>query len=235
MTREALESGDARRADVLSFAAATACGEGALPLVREVLDLMVAENVGPDMWANGAFHASLLLGTHPGPAWKEQVEAYLDGGTVEDHARGHGHDDLFRIVEADPGFLHRRDLARACRLRGLDEGGSKPELLDRLVAVAGGAEPGLPPRGVALESLPTAQLRQMCMDYRVEPRGPRDELVARLRELEGEPGADRGYPRDELDGMDVAELREVCRGMGLDTAGKRRALVARIQMAQDEE
>ena len=235
MTREALDAGDVARANVFSYAVATACGQVAIPLLSEVLDRLADEGVETDRWVPGAFQASLLLGNHPGPEWDGEVVRFLEGESVEDYARGLGDDDLLATVGSDPGFLPRHELARACRLLGLDDGGSKPELLDRLAEAAVDGGPDLPRRRVPLESVPTAKLQQMCMDYRIDPGGSREELIGRLRELEEEAGTDRGYTRDELDGMSSAKLREVCREMGLETGGKRRALVARVQLAQEEE
>jgi hypothetical protein len=237
LTREALEAGDVEVASVLSYAAATACGEDAAPLVRDVLGRMREEGVGRDAWLPCAFEASLLLGVHPGPAWAKEVESFLDGMTVGEFAAGYEEEDLLATARTDPSFLPRHELARACRLMGLEDGGSKPELVDRLeeaygmleVADAGRLSP--PP----LEGLTTARLRELCSALRLDPGGPREDLLERLGAFKDEVDAGSGLEltRAELEAMDVADLREVCRGMGLETAGKRRALVARIQMAQE--
>jgi len=138
----------------------------------------------------------------------------------------------------DLGAVPRFLLESACGELGLDAGGPKLKLVERLLDHR---ERGLgllvdPVPREELEAMTLRRLRQRCEDLGLEEGGRRAELVERLDRFY------RGSPQEmgepflpwELESMTAAQLRTVCEDMGLPAGGKKAALVARALAAQGE-
>lgn len=140
----------------------------------------------------------------------------------------------------DIGAVPRFLLARACGELGLDAGGPKRELVERLWEHHE-RQLGLivdpVPRG-ELEAMPTRELRERCEDLGLDEGGGRAELVERLdRFYRGEDAPDgpaEPFSRRELDAMTAAQLRTLCEDLGLPAGGRKDAMVARVLEAQGE-
>lgn len=231
-------------------------GADAAPLLREVLagrragerkegspahalmDAMLELELGDRQLEDLASEAPLtgpacdLVGSLPGPG--ETVPCLSTDGVCRPDC------PLQDVADGPPDMqsLSRAQLPRVSAELGLDPGGSRTELLDR-VAEHLEREMGLlvdPVPRDELEGMPFEDLRIECELLGLEEHGGRGELVERLAAFyEGRwefPEVGEPFEGTELSDMTVPELGRVCVDMGLPEDGGMAELTRRILEAQ---
>ncbi len=233
-------------------------GEEAAPLLREVLERRRAE----DLVGESPVHAlmDILLEVELGDrelddpatdragarATCDVMEAVLGTGETVPCMSPDGACDpdcpVLGILRGPPDLqvLSRAQLSRVCAELGLDTGGGRTELLDR-VSEHLEREMGLivdPVPREELEGMPVEALRVECEVLGLDNGGMREELVERLAGFyageDGPPEVGEPFDHLELAVLKAPELRRVCGDMGLPKGGRRAELIGRVLEAQRE-